>query len=44
MHTTESKILNFVIEYLVEIKTEFENTLACLSGAQMSSNHEQNWR
>ena len=31
---------NFVIEYLNEIETELENTLACLSGAQMSSNHE----
>ena len=28
--------------YLGEIKTEFENTLACLSGAQMGSNHEKN--
>ena len=42
MHTAESKCLNFVIEYLGEIKTEFENTLPCLSGAQMGSNHEQN--
>ena len=33
-----------MIEYLGEIKTEFENTLACLSGAQMGSNHEKNWR
>ena len=32
---------NFVIEYLDEIETEFENTLACLSGAQMVSNHEK---
>ena len=32
---------NFVIEYLGEIETEFENTLACLSGAQMGSNHEK---
>ena len=29
------KILNFVIEYLGEIETEFKNTLACLLGAQM---------
>ena len=35
---------NFVIEYLGEIETEFENILACLSGAQMVSNHEKNWR
>ena len=35
---------NFVIEYLNKIETEFENTLACLSGAQMGSNHEKNWR
>ena len=33
-----------VIEYLSEIETKFENTLACLSGAQMGSNHEKNWR
>ena len=26
-----------VIEYLGEIETEFDNTLACLSGAQMGS-------
>ena len=44
MHTAESNFSNFVIEYLGEIKTEFENTLACLSGAQMDSNHEKNWR
>ena len=30
-----------MIEYLDEIETEFENTLACLSGAQMGSNHEK---
>ena len=35
---------NFVIKYLDEIKTEFENTLACLSVAQIGSNHEKNWR
>ena len=27
-----------MIEYLDEIETEFDNTLACLSGAQMGSN------
>ena len=32
MHTAESIFLNFVIEYLGEIETEFENTLPCLSG------------
>ena len=35
---------NFVIEYLGEIKTEFVNTLACLSGAQMGLNLEKNGR
>ena len=44
MHTAESIFSNFVIEYLGEIKTEFENTLACVSGAQMCSDHEKNWR
>ena len=44
MHTAESNFLNFVIEYFCEIETEFEKTLACLSGAQMGSNHEQKWR
>ena len=43
MHTAESNFSNFVIEYLGEIVTEFENTLACLSGAQMGSNHKK-WR
>ena len=33
---------NFVIKYLGEIETKFENTLASLSGAQMGSNHEKN--
>ena len=33
---------NFAIEYLDEIKTEFENTLACLPGHQMGLNHEKN--
>ena len=32
----------FVIEYLNKIETVFKNTLACLSGAQMGSNHEIN--
>ena len=32
MHTAESNFLNFVIEYLGKIETEFENILACLSG------------
>ena len=35
---------NFVIEYLDEIETKFKNTLGCLSGFQMGSNHEKNWR
>ena len=43
LHTAESNFSNFVIEYLGEIEAEFENTLACLSGAQMGSNHEKNW-
>ena len=33
---------NFVIKYLGEMETEFKNTLACLSGTQMGSNHEKN--
>ena len=41
LHTAESIFSNFVIEYLGEIETEFENTLACLSGAQMGSNREK---
>ena len=40
-YTAESNFSNFVIEYLGEIETEFENTLLCLSGAQMGSNHEK---
>ena len=32
---------NFVIEYLDEIETEFENTSACSSGAQMGLTHEK---
>ena len=31
-----------MIEYLGEIETEFENTIACLSGAQMGLNHDKN--
>ena len=42
MHTEELSFSNFVIVYLTEIKTKFKNTLACLSGAQMGSNHEKN--
>ena len=38
----ESNLSNFAIQYLVEIKTEFENTLSYLSGAQIGSNHEKN--
>ena len=30
MHTVESNFSNFVIKYLSEIETKFENTLACL--------------
>ena len=33
MHTTESNFSNFVIKFLSEIETEFENILACLLGA-----------
>ena len=40
MHTAELNFSNFVIEYLGEIEAEFENTLDCLSGAQMGSDHE----
>ena len=29
MHTVESKFSNFLIEYLGELETEFDNTLAC---------------
>ena len=35
MHTAESIFSSFMLEYLGEIETEFENTLPCLSGAQM---------
>ena len=41
MHTAESNFSNFVIKYLGKIKTEFKNTLACLSETQMGSNHEK---
>ena len=44
MHTLESNFSMFVIEYLGEIEPEFEKNIACLSGAQMGSNHEKNWR
>ena len=44
MHTAESNISNFVIEYISEIETEFENTLACVSGAEMGLNHGKKWR
>ena len=37
MHTEE--YFKLCIEYLGEIKTKFENTLPCLSGAQRGSNH-----
>ena len=30
-----------MIEYFNEIETDFENTLACLSMAQIGSNHEK---
>ena len=30
-----------MIEYLGKIETEFENTLLCLSGAQMGLHHEK---
>ena len=42
MIIVESNFSIFSIEYLGEIATKFENTLACLSGAWMSSNHEKN--
>ena len=42
LYTAESNFSSFVLEYLGEIETEFENTLACLSGAQMGLNHEKN--
>ena len=30
-----------MFKYLGEIETEFKNTLACLSGAQMGLNHKK---
>ena len=39
MHTVVSNFSNFVMEYLGEIETEFDNTLACFSGAQIGSTH-----
>ena len=49
MHTAEllensSTLDSKKFKYLGEIETEFENILACLSGAQMGLNHEKNWR
>ena len=34
VHTAESNFSKFVIKYLGEIETEFENTLHCLSWVQ----------
>ena len=31
---------NFVIKYLDEIETKFDNTLVCLSGVQMGEKNE----
>ena len=50
MHTAESdssvgctqRSFFFKFEYLGEIETQFENILACLSGAYMGANHEKN--
>ena len=44
MHTAESTFSNYVIEYLDEIETEFENTWPCFSGAQMGSDYRKKWR
>ena len=44
MHTAESNRPNFVIEYLGEIKTEFENILLCLSVSQMGSKSWKKYR
>ena len=41
MYTAELNFSKFVIEYIRKIETEFENALACLSGAQIGSNHEK---
>ena len=38
----EIEFSNFVIKYLGKIETEFENTLACLSKAQVGWNHGKN--
>ena len=43
LHTAESEFSNFMIENVGEIETEFENTSACTSGAQIGSYHEKNW-
>ena len=41
MHSGESEILNFIIEYLRKIKTKFKNTFSFVSGAQkMGANYE----
>ena len=40
LHTAQRR-KNFVIEYLNKIKTDFENTLACLSEAHICSNHRK---
>ena len=42
MHTAESDLSSFVVEYLGKIETKFDNTLACLSGSQIGSNREKN--
>ena len=39
--SAESEFSNFMIEYLGKIGTEVKNTLACLSGVWMGSNHEK---
>ena len=41
MHIAELNFPNFVIKHLGEIEIEFDNILACLSGAYMGSNHEK---
>ena len=35
IHIAEAEFSKVMIEFLGEIKTQFENILACLSGAQM---------
>ena len=42
MQTPETNFSTFLIKYLGEIENKFENTLSCLSGAQMDSNYEKN--